>query len=91
MRRTSVKKSSMFKVQQDKNVYKKYLSQIETCASVRSHPHLFDVILFLLRASRELPKPFITTVMNSQMKILSIKGSTTDAKPMGFPIRHQTS
>jgi hypothetical protein len=81
----------MFKVQQDKNVYKNYLSQIETCASVRSHPHLFDVILCLLRASRELPKPFITTVMNSQMKTLSIKESTTVAKPMGFPIRHQTS
>jgi len=28
MRRKSVKKSSMFKVQQDKNIYKKYLNMI---------------------------------------------------------------
>lgn len=45
MRRASVKKSSMFKVQQDKNVYKKYLTQIESCAAARSHPHLLDVVI----------------------------------------------
>lgn len=37
----------MFKVQQDKNVYKKYLSQIESCASARQHPELLDVLMIL--------------------------------------------
>lgn len=43
MRRSSVKKSSMFKVQADKNIFRKYLENIETCATVRSYPHLLDV------------------------------------------------
>lgn len=33
----------MFKVQQDKNIYKKYLGQIDNCATVRTHPHLLEV------------------------------------------------
>lgn len=33
----------MFKIQQEKNVYKKYLTQIEGCAAAMSYPHLLDV------------------------------------------------
>lgn len=43
MRRKSVKKSSMFKVQADKTVYKKYLDQVSECATVLRYPHLLDV------------------------------------------------
>lgn len=43
MRRKSVKKSSMFKVQADKTIYKRYLDQISECASVRTYPHLLEV------------------------------------------------
>jgi hypothetical protein len=49
MRRKSIKKSSMFKVQQDKITFKKYLDHVETCATVSAYPHLADVffVLFL--------------------------------------------
>ncbi len=46
MRRKSVKKSSMFKVQQDKVVFKKYLDQIDQCETVRCYPKLLDVQIF---------------------------------------------
>lgn len=91
MRRGSIKKSSMFKVQQDKNVYKKYLDQIENCASARTHPHLFDVTLKLFRVSKRLLKLSIITVSSSQKKTHSIKESIMAAKLMGFHIQHLTT
>lgn len=45
MRRGSVKKSSMFKVQADKAIYKRYLDNMETCVTVKSYPHLLEVIV----------------------------------------------
>ena len=45
MRRGSVKKSSMFKVQADKVIYKRYLDSIEACATAKCYPHLLEVIL----------------------------------------------
>jgi len=56
MRRQSTKKSSMFKVQADKNVYKAFLDSVDQCETVRKHPHLLDVAFTLFSLSLMLPK-----------------------------------
>ena len=84
MRRKSVKKSSMFKVQADKTIYKKYLDQVSTCATVISYPHLLEVNILLFSQSKELLKLFLTTVTISQIKLRFLRASTMDVKIMGF-------
>lgn len=49
MRRKSVKKSSMFKVQQEKIIFKKYLDNVQNCTTARSYPTLLDVSIILHR------------------------------------------
>ena len=44
MRRKSVKKSSMFKLQAEKNAYKKYIECLDECQTVQEHPHFIDVL-----------------------------------------------
>ena len=45
MRRGSLKKSSNFKIQAEKNVFKGYLEKIDSCKTVQQYPHLKQVLL----------------------------------------------
>lgn len=73
MRRKSIKKSSMFKVQQEKIIFKKYLDNIENSSTVRSYPTLLHVFIILSRVSKGPPKSSITIAMNLEMKTLLLE------------------
>ena len=43
MRRGSTSKSSMFKMQNERNHYKDFLENVDRCKTVRLYPHLLEV------------------------------------------------
>ena len=47
MRRGSLKKSSNFKIQTEKTVFKEYLNNIDKCKTAQLYPHLTKVSISL--------------------------------------------
>lgn len=85
MRRKSVKKSSMFKVQAEKTVYKKYLDEVANCVTARAYPHLQAVLTILCRTSSEYPRPSTSTATTSRRRRPSPGASTTAARHSDCP------
>lgn len=56
MKRSSTKKSSTFKIQAEKNVFRNYLEHISDAQTVQDYPHLHDVLSLIFRLFSELQK-----------------------------------
>ena len=71
MRRKSVKKSSMFKLQAEKNKFQKFLDEMDSCATITEHPSMRNVLIISFRPSPKLQALFMTTVSLLEKTILS--------------------
>lgn len=79
----------MFKVQQEKIIFKKYLDNIENCTTARAYPDLLNVPIISFRVLRRLHRLSIIIVMNLEIKIHLQEASTTDARLLAFLFQPQ--
>lgn len=80
MRRGSIKKSSNFKIQAEKSVFRNYLDNLENCKTALLYPDMKDVLAHLSRSSKLPVRSSTNHATPIVMTVPLLRASTTATK-----------